>query len=941
MNTHRELQGGSTVVEDRHVQTLKRPRCGRTYLTGLNWHTTLLLSSLFVLLFAIVPTSAMVQAQGSLYDTACAQLFDGEMVGYWGFDEPLAPTRPIYGPDVGVLVGQVGTAPGKVGQALELSGNGYVNFGTELDVPAWDSYTVSVWFLNDGRLPAVRGYEQKIFDKTTYFSDFFVGVSNDPGQTTPRAVVFTYDRNFKNMQTSGYDYIDGQWHHALITKDGTHGELWVDGVLIDAKDDVEPTINNQPLLLGYSLSPDGFQRIYWGGYLDEFAIFNRALTAAEIGDLYTKSLNGNHYCAFDGYVVNSTNDPGDGVCDATECTLREAITQSNNEPRFQSIFFNIPGEGPHTIQLDQALPKITQGVTIDGYTQPGAKPNTLPLDQGSNAQLKIELNGGYTGTYFDGFYDWNLLIDAYSVTIRGLVLNGFNRDAIFLQYGGENHIEGNYIGLNLAGDACVPNRSAGILIGYGSRYNVIGGTDPAARNVIGCNREHGIRTYGDNSVPRSNNNHIVGNYIGTDAQGLTPLGNGRNGISIEYAGRSYGTMGALIEQNVISGNNYHGISMWRTSDVTIRDNRIGTNRFGTAAIENKRAGIWLSENVTDNVIGDATHGNIIAYNREAGVVVYGWGQPYPVRNRIFGNSIFSNSIFGIDLYGADSSGFTYNDPGDVDVGPNELQNFPELTLSGGGRGLTMLQGTFNTTPNRTYTIDFYSNPQCLPYYPGQGKRYLGATTAQSDAQGNVAFVALLPADSGMNELLTATATTDDGSTSEFSRCLRNRGLISGDLAQVGMVTDGSRLHENIFIVHATFRNQGTLALRDGLFGVSKLAYRTGELTPPDLIVLNAEGGPYGTGAMVAMPPLVEPGATFDVTFELKLPRIEPFDFYVNGYGFLGPAANADFTPAIEPDPIDGPDVAPFTLSIAEAELVEPEPEETVIVEQIYLPLIAR
>ena len=36
---------------------------------------------------------------------------------------------------------------------------------------------------------------------------------------------------------------------------------------------LNPTINNQPLLLGYSLSGDGYQRIDWGGYLDEFAIF--------------------------------------------------------------------------------------------------------------------------------------------------------------------------------------------------------------------------------------------------------------------------------------------------------------------------------------------------------------------------------------------------------------------------------------------------------------------------------------------------------------------------------------------------------------------------------------------------------------------------------------------------------------------------------------------
>ena len=32
-------------------------------------------------------------------------------------------------------------------------------------------------------------------------------------------------------------------------------------------------------------------------------------------------------------------------------------------------------------------------MTIDGYTQPGSSPNTLPLAQGTNAVLNIEING--------------------------------------------------------------------------------------------------------------------------------------------------------------------------------------------------------------------------------------------------------------------------------------------------------------------------------------------------------------------------------------------------------------------------------------------------------------------------------------------------------------------------------------------------------------------
>ena len=32
-------------------------------------------------------------------------------------------------------------------------------------------------------------------------------------------------------------------------------------------------------------------------------------------------------------------------------------------------------------------------MTVDGYTQPGSSPNTLPLAQGTNAVLNVEING--------------------------------------------------------------------------------------------------------------------------------------------------------------------------------------------------------------------------------------------------------------------------------------------------------------------------------------------------------------------------------------------------------------------------------------------------------------------------------------------------------------------------------------------------------------------
>jgi CSLREA domain-containing protein len=68
-------------------------------------------------------------------------------------------------------------------------------------------------------------------------------------------------------------------------------------------------------------------------------------------------------------TVTKTADTNDGACDA-DCSLREAIVAANAAAGADTIAFNIPGAGPHTIAPASALPTITQPLTIDGFSQP-------------------------------------------------------------------------------------------------------------------------------------------------------------------------------------------------------------------------------------------------------------------------------------------------------------------------------------------------------------------------------------------------------------------------------------------------------------------------------------------------------------------------------------------------------------------------------------------
>src|SRR5438132_12819282 len=67
-------------------------------------------------------------------------------------------------------------------------------------------------------------------------------------------------------------------------------------------------------------------------------------------------------------TVNTTDDVNDGVCDATHCSLREAILAANVNSDVDTIGFNIPGLGPFSIAPASPLPQITNPVIIDGTT---------------------------------------------------------------------------------------------------------------------------------------------------------------------------------------------------------------------------------------------------------------------------------------------------------------------------------------------------------------------------------------------------------------------------------------------------------------------------------------------------------------------------------------------------------------------------------------------
>jgi CSLREA domain-containing protein len=446
-------------------------------------------------------------------------------------------------------------------------------------------------------------------------------------------------------------------------------------------------------------------------------------------------------------VVNTTDDVSDGICDA-HCTLREAITALNGSvaPDAVGISFAIPAgdprhfyysndgvvgqvtnDGSHvfpTSAVDDttivgidpdwphswwsilpttALPPITHRVVVDGYTQTGATAND-GLTAGDNAVLRIELNGASAGGSASG-----LILTASISNLRGLVVNRFSSHGLDLQGGTSNSVVGAFIGSDVSGTLDLGNTVNGLNTNGNSL--TIGGSTPADVNLISGNNGTGI------AFANSNSDLVLGNLIGTKANGTSALGNSGNGISFTGAGSGFNTIGGT-----------------QTGD-----------------------------------------GNTIAFNGGDGVQLpVGVG----VGTAIRGNSISSNGTtslhLGIDL-GAD--GVTPNDAKDPDTGANNLQNFPLITQALVTGSTKTIKGTLNSKVSEIFEIDFYASSSCDTSGNGEGQTYLGSvTTSATDANGDVSFTFHPDINhaSGMTigKIITATATSTgaSSSTSEFSLC---------------------------------------------------------------------------------------------------------------------------------------------------------------------------
>ena len=258
---------------------------------------------------------------------------------------------------------------------------------------------------------------------------------------------------------------------------------------------------------------------------------------------------------FEPLVVYNTNPSGPG-------SLEQAVSTANFSDNTNSILFDIPGDGPHTI----ATPGVTftSPVWIDGFSQPGSVPNIYAF-LASTAQMKIVLDGTNAGSDNEGM----LFAAGSQGVVRGLVIGGYAQSGIRHE-GGPLAVTGCYIGTDVWGNTANPNGAGIVSNVFGIS---IGGPANEERMVVSGNQGHGI-TLNAGSGP------IFNTYVGFDSYGQ-PMGNATYGIWV--SGGTAAQIGQPAFTECLNGGEY-----------TDRM-RIGYNQLDGVRVEPAATGVMISQ----------------------------------------------------------------------------------------------------------------------------------------------------------------------------------------------------------------------------------------------------------------------------------------------------------------------------------------------------------
>ncbi len=336
--------------------------------------------------------------------------------------------------------------------------------------------------------------------------------------------------------------------------------------------------------------------------------------------------------ANEGNIIQSNDDRGVNISSADNAIAGNNIVDNGTIGVSLTGNNNIVGTNGDGIS-DTLERNIIEGNGTDGVT--------ISLSINNVVAGNLIINNGEYGVYLHHGGNTNVIGtngDGLGDASEKNIISGNAVHGIFAQLeANDNVIAGNWIGTDRTGANPLPNQFHGIELSATTSGNRVGTdangqSDVEERNIISGNLGEGILVAGEQQT-------VSGNYIGIDASGLNPLGNGLRGVVVAGGAMTNQILiGGLlaVQRNVISANGGFGIFADAKS-CDIGCNYIGVDASGSGNLGNAGSGIEINGIAINNQY--QLRKNLIS-NNPTGIYLFA-GTPNVVarRNHITGNTV--------------------------------------------------------------------------------------------------------------------------------------------------------------------------------------------------------------------------------------------------------------------------------------------------------------
>src|SRR3989338_3840933 len=541
-----------------------------------------------------------------------------KLVGYWNFDRNTTLVRDISGnKNSGTRNGGVNwTTGGKLDSGFSFDGvNDFINIDTAVGYLATTTTgTWSVWV--------------KPVDATPAANDWLISFSNTTGLTTITSGISTTGLLWVIAQTAGvvkWDidtnaaaFSDNTWTHITLVQDGTSPVLYVNGVAVaqafTTTTDKTWWFNNDATLNNGRLADinfnNGVESNFFNGNMDEVMIFNTALSATDVSELYNRNLvNHTTYSTkteFINWTSLADNDYNyfvDVIDDAENynSTLLRSIELDTTFPTivFASPTTNASNLSQSFIQANLSFSDTNLGtanISLFNSTQ-----NIINSSFGTASPLFINFTGLADGRYYlnatvnDSANNKNYT-ETRTVNVNINLTAGIWKDLSTKDTGSWAGVDG------VVSVAVNPNNNL-VYTGLGSgKFGVYNHSNGIWMNLSGNDTGDWVGTAVVNGVAVNTNDNLVYTGLGSDKFGVY---NHSNGIWMNLSGNDTGDWVGTDTINAVAVNTNNNLVY----------TGLTSGKFG---VYNHSNGIWmnLSGNDTNNWVGidDAIKGVAVNTN---------------------------------------------------------------------------------------------------------------------------------------------------------------------------------------------------------------------------------------------------------------------------------------------------------------------------------------